>query len=69
MAVDLERIVVRGVSTMEMKSFLVTMGVGIAAGATAALMLPRHSKVRKVAQSAADSVEDVISRASCCMSR
>lgn len=56
---------------MEVKSFAWTMGIGMAAGAAAALMLPRRSKARRVAQKAVDSlentVEDVMEKASCCM--
>ena len=58
---------------MEMKSFALTMGLGVAAGAAAVLMLPRNNKARRVAQKAANSientVEDAMEKASCCMKR
>ena len=42
---------------------LLTLGLGIAAGGTVALMLPRQSGVRREAQKAADAVEQTITDA------
>lgn len=46
---------------MQVRSFLLTLGLGMAAGGAVALMLPQQSKVRKTAQKAVDSVEQTIS--------
>ena len=46
---------------MQVKGFLLTLGLGMAAGGAVALMLPQQSKVRKTAQRAVDSVEQSIS--------
>ena len=46
---------------MQGKGFLLTLGLGMAAGGAVALMLPQQSKVRKTAQRAVDSVEQSIS--------
>ena len=46
---------------MQVKGFLLTLGLGMAAGGAVALMLPQQSKVRKTAQQAVDSVEQTIS--------
>ena len=48
---------------MQVRSFLLTLGLGMAAGGTVALMLPRQSGVRREAQKAADAVEQTISDA------
>ena len=49
------------------------MGLGMAAGATVAMMLPRGSKARRTVQKAADVVEDAMEeaarKASCCLKR
>ena len=45
---------VKGGRTMQVRSFLLTLGLGMAAGGTVALMLPRQSGVRREAQKAAD---------------
>ena len=42
---------------MKMGTFVVTMGVGMAAGATAAMMLPKKSPIRKAADSAAKTMK------------
>lgn len=42
---------------MQVKTFLLTLGVGVAAGGAIALMLPPHSKVRRTVQNAVDSIE------------
>lgn len=41
--------------------FLLTLGLGMAAGGAAVLMLPQQSKVRKTAQKTVDSMEQSIS--------
>ena len=43
---------------MQVKSWLMTLGVGAAAGAVAAMMLPRNSTARKLVNKAANAVED-----------
>lgn len=43
---------------MKMKGWMVSMGIGMAAGAVAAMMLPRESGARKLVDKAADKVED-----------
>ena len=43
---------------MQVRSFLLTLGLGMAAGGTVALMLPRQSGVRREAQKAADAVAE-----------
>ena len=45
---------------MEIKSFVATMGVGMVAGATVVMMLPKRSKVRVMANRAARSVENAV---------
>ena len=42
---------------MKLTGFALTMGVGIAAGAVTAMMLPRRCAARKALQKAADKVE------------
>lgn len=44
---------------MRMTGWALTMGVGMAAGAVAAMMLPNRSTARKMVSKAADAVEDV----------
>ncbi len=46
---------------MKVSGFLLTLGLGMAAGGAAVLMLPQQSKVRKTAQKAVDSMEQSIS--------
>lgn len=43
---------------MRMSGWAVTMGVGIAAGAVATMMLPKQSTARKMVNKAADAVLD-----------
>ncbi len=43
---------------MNMKGWMLTMGIGAAAGAVAVMMLPRESGARKLVDKAADKVED-----------
>lgn len=42
-----------------MKTAAITLGLGMAAGAVAVLMMPRQNPARKLAAKAADKVEDV----------
>ena len=41
-----------------MKTWPVALGIGMAAGAVASMMLPQHCTVRKAVSQAADKVED-----------
>ena len=43
---------------MAVKGWMVSMGVGLAAGAVAAVMLPRQSAARRLVGKAACAVED-----------
>lgn len=43
---------------MKLAGFAISMGVGLAAGAMTAMMLPRQSAARKALQKAAYAVED-----------
>ena len=45
---------------MQVKAFLLTLGIGMAAGGAGALMLPQQSSIRKTAQKAVDSMEQGI---------
>ena len=44
---------------MKLKGLAISMGVGLAAGAVTAAMLPKQSTARKAIQRAAYAVEDV----------
>lgn len=46
-----------------MKFWPVAMGVGIAAGAVTAMMLPKQSTARKMVTQAADKVESAVNQA------
>lgn len=48
----------KGVSNMNMKGLAISMGLGVAAGAVAVMMLPRSNSVRRLAVQAADKVEN-----------
>ena len=48
----------KGGISMKMTGFAISMGVGVAAGAVTAMLLPRQSKTRKIVQRAAYAVED-----------
>lgn len=48
---------------MQVKGFLLTLGIGMVAGGAVALMLPPQSAARKAAQKAVDSMEQGISDA------
>ena len=43
---------------MKLTGLAITMGVGAAVGAVAAMMLPKQSTARKLVNKAADKVED-----------
>ena len=43
---------------MEIKTFAATLGLGIAAGAAAAFLIPKDSKVYKTAVSTAEKLKD-----------
>ena len=45
---------------MQMKGLAITMGIGVAAGAVAAMMLPKQSAARKLVNKAADKVEEAV---------
>ncbi len=44
---------------MQMKGWAITLGIGAAAGAVAAMMLPKQSAARRLVNKAANKVEDV----------
>mgnify|MGYP007125809976 CR=1 FL=1 len=46
---------------MQVKSFLFTLALGMAAGGAVALMLPQQSAVRQTAQKAADGIQQYVS--------
>ncbi len=48
---------------MKVGSFALTMGLGMAAGAVAVLMMPRQNPARKLADKAAAGVEDAMYQA------
>lgn len=48
----------KGVMMMRLAGLAVSMGVGLAAGAVTAMMLPRQCTARKAIQKAANAVED-----------
>jgi len=48
---------------MKLTGLAISMGVGLAAGAVTALMLPKNCTVRKAAQKAAYAVEDAAANA------
>ena len=43
---------------MQIKGWAITMGLGMAAGAVAVLMMPKNNPARKLAAQAANKVED-----------
>ena len=47
---------------MQMKGWAITLGVGAAAGAVAAMMLPRQSAARRLVNKAACAVEDAAAK-------
>ena len=45
---------------MKFRNIVLTMGIGAAAGAVAAMMLPKQSTARKLVNKAADKVESAV---------
>lgn len=45
---------------MQVKSWIMTMGIGAAAGAVAVLMLPKQNPARRLASQAAIKMEDAM---------
>ncbi len=52
-----------GDETMQVKSFLATMGVGIAVGALGAMMLPKNSEVYQTVNTAAKTIQQEAEKA------
>ena len=48
---------------MQVRSFLMTMGIGVAAGALGAMMLPKNSEVYKVTRDAANTIKSTAENA------
>lgn len=48
---------------MKVSGFAFTMGLGMAAGAVAVMMMPRKNPARRLAAQAAGELEDAMSRA------
>ncbi len=48
---------------MQVKSLLLTLGLGMAGGAVAAAMLPKQPRVRQAVTKAADSIENAVESA------
>ncbi len=48
---------------MQVKGFMLTLGLGMVAGAAAATILPRQPQVRQAVTKAADSVENAVETA------
>lgn len=47
---------------MQAKTFLLTLGLGMAAGGAVALMLPEQSQARRTAQKAVNSMEQSVTK-------
>ena len=47
---------------MKLKGWAITMGLGVAAGAVAVMVMPKNSPGRKLAAKAADKVEDAAAK-------
>ena len=45
---------------MQVRTFVMALGVGLAAGAAAAAVLPKQPRVKKVVTQAADSIETAV---------
>lgn len=54
---------------MQVKSFVLTMGAGIAVGAAAAIVLPKNRQVRQAVNMAADTIENAAVQAKDYVSR
>ena len=50
---------------MQLKSLAITMGIGVAAGAVAIMMMPGNNPTRKLAAKAADKVESTYNALIC----
>lgn len=48
---------------MQVKSFLLTLGLGMAGGAAAAMILPKQPQVKQAVNKAADAVENAVETA------
>ncbi len=48
---------------MQIKSFMITLGLGMAAGAAAVTMLPKKPQVKRAVCRAADSIETAVQQA------
>lgn len=48
---------------MQMRSFVWTLGAGIAVGAAAAIMLPKNRQVKQAVSTAAESIESAVTQA------
>ena len=53
----------KGVKLMQVRSFLMTMGIGVAAGALGAMMLPKNSEIYKVTRDAANTIKSTAENA------
>lgn len=45
---------------MKLRNIAITMGIGVAAGAVTAMMLPKQSNARKLVSKTADKLEDAV---------
>ena len=48
---------------MEVKAFAATLGLGLVAGAAAAMMIPKQSKVYRAASDAAEALKQEVAQA------
>ena len=62
-ATVLQLLASEGDETMQVKSFLATMGVGIAVGALGAMMLPKNSGVYQTMNNAAKTIQQEAEKA------
>lgn len=62
-ALQLQILALEGDETMQVKSFLATMGVGIAVGALGAMMLPKNSEVYQTVNTAAKTIQQEAEKA------
>ena len=51
------KLTLKGGTDMQVRSFLLTMGAGIAVGALGAMMLPKNSEVYKTTKQAANAIK------------
>lgn len=52
---------------MQVRSFVWTMGIGMAAGAAIAMVLPKQPQVKTAVAKAADTIEDAVEQAKDCI--